>query len=175
MLLELSVRNLGVIADLSIVVGPGMTAITGETGAGKTLVIEALELLVGGRADPVLVRPGADEAQVQGRFVAEDAEVVVTRIVPAQGRSRAYLDGALARGCESGGHMRGWWRAARERLPRQTRSPASCARSPNRSSTTLSDSSRCATGDASSAISAANTVRHWGTYSHTRRTHGGAC
>ena len=55
MLLELSVRDLGVIADLSIVVGPGMTAITGETGAGKTLVIEALELLVGGRADPLLV------------------------------------------------------------------------------------------------------------------------
>src|SRR5690349_3637101 len=96
MLLELSVRDLGVIADLSIVIGPGMTAITGETGAGKTLVIEALELLVGGRADPVLVRPGAEEAQVQGRFLAGDAEVVVSRIVPAQGRSRAYLDGSLA-------------------------------------------------------------------------------
>jgi DNA repair protein RecN (Recombination protein N) len=95
MLLELSVRDLGVIADLSIVVGPGMTAITGETGAGKTLVIEALELLVGGRADPLLVRPGADEAQVQGRFLAEDGEVVVTRVVPAEGRSRAYLDGSL--------------------------------------------------------------------------------
>ena len=102
MLLELSVRDLGVIADLSIVVGPGMTAITGETGAGKTLVIEALELLVGGRADPVLVRPGAEEAQVQGRFLAGEAEVVVTRIVPAQGRSRAYLDGSLATASELG-------------------------------------------------------------------------
>ena len=95
MLLELSVRDLGVIADLSIVVGPGMTAITGETGAGKTLVIEALELLVGGRADAVLVRPGAQEAQVQGRFVAGGNEVVATRVVPAEGRSRAYLDGGL--------------------------------------------------------------------------------
>ena len=95
MLLELSVRDLGVIADLSIVVGPGMTAITGETGAGKTLVIEALELLVGGRADAVLVRPGAQEARVQGRFLAGGDEVVVARVVPAEGRSRAYLDGDL--------------------------------------------------------------------------------
>src|ERR671925_333330 len=57
MLRELAVRDLGVIAELSLVLGPGMTALTGETGAGKTLVVEAIELLVGGRADPVLGRP----------------------------------------------------------------------------------------------------------------------
>ena len=51
MLVELRVQDLGVIADLDLVIGPGMTALTGETGAGKTLVVEALELLVGGRAD----------------------------------------------------------------------------------------------------------------------------
>ena len=93
MLAELVVRDLGVIADLSLVLGPGMTALTGETGAGKTLLVEAIELLVGGRADPVLVRPGAPEARVDGRFVVGDDEVVLSRVVPSSGRSRAYVDG----------------------------------------------------------------------------------
>ena len=65
MLAELHVRDLGVIEDLHLVFGPGMTAVTGETGAGKTLVVEAIELLVGGKADPVLVRAGASEASVE--------------------------------------------------------------------------------------------------------------
>ncbi len=96
MLAELHVRDLGVIADLTLVLQPGMTALTGETGAGKTLVVEAIELLIGERADPVLVRPGADEARVEGRFVVGDDEVVVARVVPRTGRSRAYVDGRLA-------------------------------------------------------------------------------
>ena len=96
MLVELAVHELGVIADLSLVLGPGMTALTGETGAGKTLVVEAIELLVGGRADPVLVRPGASEARVEGRFVVGDDETVLARVVPRSGRSRAYVDGRLA-------------------------------------------------------------------------------
>src|SRR5580765_3446324 len=97
MLVELGVTNLGVIAELRIVVAPGMTALTGETGAGKTMLVEALELLVGGKADPALVRPGADEAVVEGRFVsADDTEIVLTRIVPAVGRSRAYVNGRIA-------------------------------------------------------------------------------
>ena len=119
MILELAVRDLGVIAELRIVLGPGMTALTGETGAGKTLVVDAIELLVGGRADPVLVRTGADEAWVEGRFVrpadgagngaggdggddggdgGTDAgdEVVLARAIPRSGRSRAYIDGRLA-------------------------------------------------------------------------------
>ena len=100
MLTELAVRDLGVIADLSLVIGTGMTALTGETGAGKTLVVEAIELLVGGRADAVLVRPGADEAVVEGRFELDGDEVVVRRVVPAAGRSRAYLDGRLATAVE---------------------------------------------------------------------------
>jgi DNA repair protein RecN (Recombination protein N) len=111
-ILELAVRDLGVIAELRLLLGPGMTALTGETGAGKTLVVDAIELLVGGRADPVLVRSGADEAWVEGRFVrpvgargADDGdhaggeagdEIVLARAIPRSGRSRAYIDGRLA-------------------------------------------------------------------------------
>src|SRR4051812_23387035 len=73
-----------------------MTALTGETGAGKTMLVEAIELLVGGKADAVLVRPGADEATVEGRFVVDGDEVVLTRVVPAVGRSRGYVNGRLA-------------------------------------------------------------------------------
>jgi len=100
MLGELAVRDLGVIRDLRLVLGPGMTAVTGETGAGKTLIVEAIELLVGGRADPTMVRHGADEATVEGRFLIDDDEVVLRRVVPHQGRSRAYVDGRLATASE---------------------------------------------------------------------------
>jgi DNA repair protein RecN (Recombination protein N) len=96
MLHELAVTDLGVIERLSLVLGPGMTALTGETGAGKTLLVTAIDLLVGGRADPVLVRPGAEEARVEGRFVHGGEEVVLCRVVPRTGRSRAYVDGRLA-------------------------------------------------------------------------------
>src|SRR5262245_3380047 len=98
MLLELAVTNLGVIDELALVLGPGMTAVTGETGAGKTLVVTPIALRVGGRAEAMLVAPGAAEAVVEGRFVdvARDEELVVRRVVPADGRSRAYLDGRLA-------------------------------------------------------------------------------
>ena len=96
MLSELAVEDLGVIESLSIVLGRGMTAVTGETGAGKTLIVGAIDLLMGGRADPQLVRPGADEARVEGRFLHGDDEVVLTRVIPRDGRSRAYIDGRLA-------------------------------------------------------------------------------
>ncbi|HZN16058.1 MAG TPA: DNA repair protein RecN [Acidimicrobiales bacterium] len=96
MLTELRVRALGVIDDLHLTLGPGMTAITGETGAGKTLVVEAIELLVGGRSDPARVRAGADEASIEGRFETPDGELVLARAIPAQGRSRAYVDGRMA-------------------------------------------------------------------------------
>jgi len=96
MLHELAVRDLGVIGELTLVLQPGMTAVTGETGAGKTLVVEAIELLMGGRADPGMVRHGADEATVEGRFVLDGDEVVLRRVIPREGRSRAYVDGHLA-------------------------------------------------------------------------------
>jgi DNA repair protein RecN (Recombination protein N) len=96
MLVELRVRDLGVIDDLQLLVGPGMTAITGETGAGKTLLVEAIELLVGGRADPARVRAGAAEASIEGRFETHEGDVVLARSVPTAGRSRAYIDGRMA-------------------------------------------------------------------------------
>ena len=65
-LTELHVRDLGVIAELSLVLGPGMTAVTGETGAGKTLVVTAIELLVGGQADAGMVRPGGQGGRGRG-------------------------------------------------------------------------------------------------------------
>jgi DNA repair protein RecN (Recombination protein N) len=96
-LLELRVANLGIVDEIVVELGPGLTAITGETGAGKTLLVEALELLLGRRADPGLVRDGAPEARVEGRFVGpDDEEHVLARVLPADGRSRAYLDGRLA-------------------------------------------------------------------------------
>jgi DNA repair protein RecN (Recombination protein N) len=117
-LVELRVRNLGVIDDITVTLGPGMTALTGETGAGKTLVVEALSLLLGGRADSSVVRAGTDEAVVEGRFVvpagrrplapdpdegaeAEDGddgpgEITLARAVPRSGRSRAWVDGRMA-------------------------------------------------------------------------------
>jgi DNA repair protein RecN (Recombination protein N) len=99
-LVELHIENLGVIERASLRFGPGLTALTGETGAGKTMLVEAIELLVGGRADPTIVRQGADEARVDGRFEVRDGDdildVVLSRVIPAEGRSRAYLDGRPA-------------------------------------------------------------------------------
>jgi len=98
---ELRVTNLGIVAEINVAFGLGLTAITGETGAGKTLLVEALELLLGSRADPGLVRDGADEARVEGRFVGPDGEEhVLARVLPADGRSRAYVDGRLATAAE---------------------------------------------------------------------------
>lgn len=97
MLVELRIENLGIIEEASVVLGDGLTVLTGETGAGKTMIVEAINLLVGQRADPSMVRPGADEFRVEGRFVAADgSESVLCRVVPREGRSRAYVDGRLA-------------------------------------------------------------------------------
>ncbi len=97
MLTELHIENLGVIERIEIMLGPGLTAVTGETGAGKTMLVEAIELLVGGRADASMVRHGAAEARIDGRLVSVDGEeIVLTRVIPADGRSRAYLNGRLA-------------------------------------------------------------------------------
>jgi DNA repair protein RecN (Recombination protein N) len=96
MLVELRVQDLGVIEEVTLDLETGMTALTGETGAGKTLLVEALELLMGGRADPVLVRPGAEQALVEGRFMVDNEEVILARAVAVKGRSRAWIDGRMA-------------------------------------------------------------------------------
>ncbi|MEL7157342.1 MAG: DNA repair protein RecN [Actinomycetota bacterium] len=96
MLHELAVTDLGVIDSLTLEIPPGMIALTGETGAGKTLLVDAINLLMGGRADAGLVRPGADEAVVDGRFELAGEEIVLSRVVAAAGRSRAYVNGRPA-------------------------------------------------------------------------------
>ncbi|NBQ45608.1 MAG: hypothetical protein EBU37_06060, partial [Actinobacteria bacterium] len=63
---------------------------------GKTMLVEAISLLVGGRADASIIRPGASEARVEGRFVDQDGEIVLARVIPLDGRSRAYVNGRLA-------------------------------------------------------------------------------
>jgi DNA repair protein RecN (Recombination protein N) len=110
MITELRIADLGVIKDATIGLHPGLTVVTGETGAGKTMVVSGLGLLLGGRADPRSVRTGSERARVEGRFKIEnpellqrasqaggeldDDELIVARHVTAAGRSRAYLGGA---------------------------------------------------------------------------------
>jgi DNA repair protein RecN (Recombination protein N) len=108
MLSSLRIQNLALVEDLSLEWGPGFTVLTGETGAGKSLLVDALSLLVGARGDAELVRHGAEratvEAVVEGRFEAwqaflqerglpEEQPVVLRREV-GQGRSRAWINGA---------------------------------------------------------------------------------
>ncbi len=91
---ELRVVNLGVIEDATIEPGPGLVVVTGETGAGKTMLLGALRLLLGGTARTDAIGPHGEEARVEGRFVGEE-ETVAARRITASGRSRAYLDGGM--------------------------------------------------------------------------------
>ena len=96
MLRFLSITNLAVIDRLELEFAPGLNVLTGETGAGKSILVGAVGLLVGERASAELVRTGADAATVQAIFEKPDgSELVVRREVTAQGRSRAFLDGAI--------------------------------------------------------------------------------
>ena len=112
MIEELRIRDLGVIADATLPLGAGFTAITGETGAGKTMVVSALGLLMGERSDAGAVRTGASQARVGGIVrtsdpavvdlveelggEVEDGELVLSRTVSAEGRSRASVGGSGA-------------------------------------------------------------------------------
>ncbi len=108
MLVELHIRNVGVIEDVALDFAPGLNILTGETGAGKTMVVSAIELLLGARADADRVRGGAATAVIEGRLVPPppgaqewlgdgDDELVVSREVVAEaGRSRARVGGRLA-------------------------------------------------------------------------------
>lgn len=115
MLLELRVQNLLLIERAELRLGPGLAAVTGETGAGKTVLAHALDLLLGGRPRSGIVRPGAEEAYVEGVFAAPpglldddaladlrerlpegDDEIVLGRRVAAGGRTRAFVQGRSA-------------------------------------------------------------------------------
>ena len=108
-LASLRVRDLATIADATLELGPGLNVLTGETGAGKSMLVDALALLLGDRADRAAVRPGASRMIVEGVFDAlpagvrarldaagldiEDA-LVIRREVSAEGRSRAWINGS---------------------------------------------------------------------------------
>ena len=92
----LSISHLAVIDRLELEFAPGFNVLTGETGAGKSILVGAVGLLVGGRASADLVRTGEETATVQAVFEKPDGgEVIVRREISSQGRSRAFVDGAL--------------------------------------------------------------------------------
>ncbi len=111
MLCELRVRDLLLLSRLEITLEPGFNALTGETGAGKSVIVGALNLVLGGRASPDQIRPGSDEAEVEALFDISDSpavarrlessgvlsgsELIVRRVIQASGRSRTYLNGRL--------------------------------------------------------------------------------
>ena len=113
MIEEISIRDLGVIAEAKLKFGPGLTVLTGETGAGKTMVLTALGLLLGERSDTSAIRQGQEQAFVEGRWLVQghakaetlvseaggsiDAgELIINRTVARDGRSRAAIGGASA-------------------------------------------------------------------------------
>jgi len=110
MLSEIRITGLGVIEDATLELDPGFTAVTGETGAGKTMVVTGVNMLLGGRADSGLVRHGVRRARVEGRASGvpksivqqaedrggelDDDELLIARELSSEGRSRAFLGGA---------------------------------------------------------------------------------
>jgi len=110
MLTRLQLRDLVIVDQAELAIGPGLTALTGETGAGKSIVVDALLLLAGGRGAGDVVRHGAERAEVAATFdrlsapalrwleeqaIEHDGEVTVRRVTGADGRSRAYINGQL--------------------------------------------------------------------------------
>jgi DNA repair protein RecN (Recombination protein N) len=112
MLLELRIRNFAIIEETSLEFGPGLNVLSGETGAGKTIILSALGLLLGERASPDMVRAGEKEAIVEAMFElegetpipelaerardAKNRELLIRRVVAEGGRSRVSIDGAMA-------------------------------------------------------------------------------
>lgn len=92
-ILDIAVTDLALLERVRIELAPGLNVLTGETGAGKSLVIDALGLVLGARAETDLVRHGSDTARVEVRFDRADAPLAVTREVTAAGRSAARIDG----------------------------------------------------------------------------------
>src|SRR5713101_3914656 len=95
MLRFLRIRRLAVIDSVEVEFDPGLNVLTGETGAGKSILVEAVGLLLGGRASGDLVRTGEEAATVEAIFESGGEELLVRREITAQGRSRAYINGNL--------------------------------------------------------------------------------
>ena len=93
---ELHIKNLALIEEASLDFSDGFTVFTGETGAGKTVLIGALKLLLGERGDSSLIRRGTDSATVEGRFLVRGEEVVVSRTISRDGRNKCYLNGSMS-------------------------------------------------------------------------------
>jgi DNA repair protein RecN (Recombination protein N) len=96
MLRFLKISHLAVIDAVEVEFEPGFNVLTGETGAGKSILVEAVGLLLGGRASGDLVRTGEEAASIEAIFESGGEELVVRREITAQGRSRAFVNGALA-------------------------------------------------------------------------------
>ena len=121
MLAALRIESLAIIQSLEVRFDRGLNVLTGETGAGKSILVDALGLLLGGRADPGIVRAGCDEAVVEGLFVgpglgaraaahglpADGDELLVRRTVSRTGRGRVHVNGALATNALLGALTRG--------------------------------------------------------------------
>ena len=112
MLSHISIQNYTIVETLEMEFAPGMTVITGETGAGKSIMLDALALCLGDRADPKAIRPGNDRAEIAAGFDISELplaqewlrsrdllagdEVLLRRVVTAEGRSRAYINGSTS-------------------------------------------------------------------------------
>ncbi|MGA0118419.1 MAG: DNA repair protein RecN [Ilumatobacteraceae bacterium] len=101
MLVEISIENLGIIESSRLTFNEGFSVFTGETGAGKTMLVEAINLVCGRRAETSVIRDGADEAHVEARFIDTNSdgveeEIILSRSIHREGRSRAYINGRMA-------------------------------------------------------------------------------
>src|SRR5437016_13323072 len=96
MLRFLRISHLAVIDAVEVEFDPGFNVLTGETGAGKSILVEAVGLLLGGRASGDLVRTGEETAAIEAIFESGGEELIVGREITAQGRSRAFINGAIA-------------------------------------------------------------------------------
>jgi DNA repair protein RecN (Recombination protein N) len=111
MLEELHVKNFAIIDDLSIKFGNGMNIFTGETGAGKSIIVDAIELIVGGKSEPEMIRSGFEESEIEASFntaglqalisklkeleLYSGDELIIRRVIAKSGKSRAYINGKL--------------------------------------------------------------------------------
>ncbi|HMZ37007.1 MAG TPA: AAA family ATPase, partial [Leptospiraceae bacterium] len=94
MLTELRIENFGIMDEMRFHPGDGLSVLTGETGAGKSLLIQSISALLGGRLGAGVVRAGAARALIEGRFREKDEdEIVLRREVSADGRSRVFING----------------------------------------------------------------------------------